>query len=744
MRMTASAPAAVVGGVFGGHSADVSKKNVKVFQVLSSTLYSDKIGSIIRELSCNAWDAHKMLGKENVPFEVRLPNDFSPSWSVRDFGPGLSHEDVLRIYIQYFESTKDDSNDMIGGFGLGSKSPYAYGDSYTVTSYFEGTKRVYSMTFDRRTEPTCRWLQDEGGNPLWEPTDEPNGLEVSVPVRREDFMTWASKSADFFARFDVPPKVTGNGAYKKPGREIVAQGNGWRILASDDVSLIPSVIVGIVSYPIPDWSKYATAAGLDTPAIRAFANVGLELDAPIGAVAVTPSRESLSMDEETIAYIGKRLRDFSQEYMQQLLHSVEKQPTAYMAAKTLTELAGGFQDWSFRNYLLKSCTWKGKQVHGNDFAVARSENYYGVTFHIATPSDTGRGKPSLGAMTPYMAACGDHIVSGRYKLIWNDTGSTRGLAGRLKMYDKSKGYYVVTTDDEHTWRCVWRDLGQPPFEVASKVLPELPKLQRQNGGTTIAPLMVWNGRGFDIPAVPVNLDQGGVFVFLDRGSVVSRNDKGEITKVWGSGSAEVPAFLDMARRHSIIPLLPPMGSPTQLYGVPGTYKTAFLGYKGPGKWTHLCEVVHAKVSQAYTNVRASYAAARREEATHREIKSVFHPISLFLDQIRYGHLKLQHPALIYAASITKPTANTPTLLERETIKDAQRLRITKSEDEAADESKVKAAQDLYNKLMKDVPPLEFVVEYLGGSLSYNQHRREAAVKLINDYAEKCKAAGIVW
>mgnify|MGYP001258182542 FL=1 len=99
------------------------KTTAKAFRILSSGLYSDRIKAIIRELSCNAVDAH-VMAKNSEPFLVHLPSNLEPWFSVRDYGIGLSENDVMNLYSTYFESTKTESNDQIGALGLGSKSPF--------------------------------------------------------------------------------------------------------------------------------------------------------------------------------------------------------------------------------------------------------------------------------------------------------------------------------------------------------------------------------------------------------------------------------------------------------------------------------------------------------------------------------------------------------------------------------------------------------------------------------------------
>ena len=117
------------------------KTSAAAFDILSAGLYTDPIAAIIRELSCNAYDSHVAANKVDTPFQIHLPNSLEPFLSIRDFGVGLSDDDVLHLYTTYFESTKTNSNDFIGARGLGSKSPFSYSKSYEVISRFDGIVR---------------------------------------------------------------------------------------------------------------------------------------------------------------------------------------------------------------------------------------------------------------------------------------------------------------------------------------------------------------------------------------------------------------------------------------------------------------------------------------------------------------------------------------------------------------------------------------------------------------------------
>ena len=71
------------------------KVTAKSFGVLINGLYSNKIRAVIRELSTNAYEAHQLVNKENVPFDVKLPTRFDNNFVIRDYGPGLSEDDIL-------------------------------------------------------------------------------------------------------------------------------------------------------------------------------------------------------------------------------------------------------------------------------------------------------------------------------------------------------------------------------------------------------------------------------------------------------------------------------------------------------------------------------------------------------------------------------------------------------------------------------------------------------------------------
>ena len=113
------------------------------------------------------------------PFEVSLPCNGDPNFTIRDYGTGLSQQDMEELYTTYGASNKNDSNDFTGCLGLGSKSPFAYTKSFTTASYFNGKCYTYVAAMDEAGVPSLSLFGITD-------TDEPNGIEISFAVSQSD------------------------------------------------------------------------------------------------------------------------------------------------------------------------------------------------------------------------------------------------------------------------------------------------------------------------------------------------------------------------------------------------------------------------------------------------------------------------------------------------------------------------------------------------------------------------------
>jgi hypothetical protein len=299
------------------------KTTAQAFKILSSNLYSNKIRAIVRELSCNAIDAHKMAKNPNQ-FVVHLPNDFEPYFSVKDFGTGLSETDVFELYTSYFESTKSQSNDFIGALGLGSKSPFSYVDSFTIESIYEGEKKDYSAYISETGVPTISLL-----NTIH--CSDHNGLEVKIPVDDSDYRKFKQEAEIVFYAFPQTPTIIGvkdfidYKEFEKTESLMTHSGKGWRFLRSmpRSISNGPYASQGSINYPInTDIIIENCDNEIMQNKVYFVLHNNIIIDFPLGSLDIAASREEVSYDTKTIKTIKSRIIEIYDEFVKDFTNEI--------------------------------------------------------------------------------------------------------------------------------------------------------------------------------------------------------------------------------------------------------------------------------------------------------------------------------------------------------------------------------------------------------------------------------------
>lgn len=276
----------------------------KAFKILSSNLYKNKIRAFIRELSANAYDAHIAAGCPEKQFDVHIPSAIDPMFWIRDYGIGLSKDSVMSLYTTYFESTKAESNDFVGALGLGSKSPFSYVDSFSVTSYFDGTITMYDMSLKSGVPNVAVLFEGE--------TTEPNGLKVAMSINNDDIERVREESSYVYGTFKVKPNFI--------GREVecemkeVQQGDGYFTCQDKHQYYGLFALMGNIAYPI---SVRDIAVGNVLRSIIDSRPVFIEFK--LGELDITPSREELSYDPQTIDVLTKRVEEIEGVVMTDVL-----------------------------------------------------------------------------------------------------------------------------------------------------------------------------------------------------------------------------------------------------------------------------------------------------------------------------------------------------------------------------------------------------------------------------------------
>ena len=323
--------------------------------ILRNQLYSDKIQAVIREYCTNAMDANIDAGVPDCPIQVSLPNSFSPIFKVRDFGKGLSEEQIYNIYISFGDSSKRNTNDQTGCLGLGSKSAFAYVDNFTLTSYHGGLKSVYSAYIDESeigkiTRLTC------------EPSDEPTGIEVSIAVKSGDYRQFSDKCFDVLKYFNPKPIVHNDHALQASidafDTNPILSTDNWTIYKDsrwgyNRHSL--KVVMGNVAYPV---NLDALGVGSQFASyIHSFRYMEIAIKAPIGAVKNNASREALDYNPKTQSWLFNALADFKEQVGAELSKQMESAETmwdALMMYRNLSDKVGNSNILSYRGVLINS------------------------------------------------------------------------------------------------------------------------------------------------------------------------------------------------------------------------------------------------------------------------------------------------------------------------------------------------------------------------------------------------------
>jgi len=313
-------PEVTVEGNLDGNKIAMSLDENATAHLMSvlTDLYSDPEAAVIREYSVNARDSHTEAGQTR-PIEVQTPGTFSQDFIVRDFGIGLSVDEITEIYSKYGASTKRGTDEQTGMLGLGCKSALTYAPTFTVTAVKHGVKVTVLVAKNAQGIGVMEVVDTVS-------TDEHNGVEIRIPTKHGNNL--AEKANDFF-RFWEKGTVLVNGKEPKHIEGIEIEPG---ILLSNDLDE-DTLLMGGVAYPVREKNAYRYERPLGLNTTGKFL-----VTAPIGSVNFTPAREELHFTNKTRAYI--------ESVKKGLKGKVEKKANADIAAcQTHAEAFSEAQRW---------------------------------------------------------------------------------------------------------------------------------------------------------------------------------------------------------------------------------------------------------------------------------------------------------------------------------------------------------------------------------------------------------------
>lgn len=323
-------------------------------------LYSDKELAVIREYSTNARDSHIEAGQTR-PIEISTPTYLSHNFKVKDYGVGLSKDDIYQIYSKYGASTKRNTNEQVGMLGLGCKSALTYSDRFSIVSVKDGRKIMVDVSRSETGGGQMSIIYEQD-------TTESNGVEIIVPVSRNN--DFRDKAQNFF-KFWNKDEVLIDG---KPPYELNLVKVTEKIFLKENPGYYDKsfLVMGGVPYEI-DPNQITLPKGF-----VAFAD--------IGSISFTPSREHLHYTQKT----KNTLNELKEEYKENIMLSAQAEIDA---ASTYVEATEAFYKWQ-RTLRQQSITidpqdfkYKGKTVqvefsfdgiwlYGSGFSHKSQDRYY--------------------------------------------------------------------------------------------------------------------------------------------------------------------------------------------------------------------------------------------------------------------------------------------------------------------------------------------------------------------------------
>lgn len=271
-----------------------------------SRLYPNPRQTLLCEYVQNAMDSHKMAGKADVPVEITLPNDFDPHYTVRDYGVSMTHEEVKTIYAKALKSMKIEDNGLIGGYGVGKLVFSPYSGVMTMTTWVNGIKTIYD----------CRLHKGDGEiRRKWHgPSDEPQGVEIKIPVPESDFEFFRNRAQYLYSFLPTKPIIKGvkdeinlnpESFYETEKFTLLKEniGNSEGALATIGGMVFP---ISLDDLGISRYAHYRNTE--DDEVIRkVIENLSVVLHFNVGEIEHTPSRSSLEYNDNTIQKIRERI-----------------------------------------------------------------------------------------------------------------------------------------------------------------------------------------------------------------------------------------------------------------------------------------------------------------------------------------------------------------------------------------------------------------------------------------------------
>lgn len=588
---------------FGDEIEFTFKQSAKAFQILVARLYTDPIKAIIRELSCNGHDSHIEAGVPERQMLIHLPNRTEPYFSIRDYGIGLSEEDVLNIYTKVFESTKTGSNDYTGCLGLGSKTPFSYTKNFIVESFYNGKHYIYNAYFNEEGKPCMAPLANSGGA-----TTEENGVKITISVKSGDNENWRVKAEEIYEYFKVIPKIVGATIeVKKP--DYIMEGYNWKLRKEQWGTSGMKVVMGNVAYPVDGFTDDSL-----TQTHYAIMESNIDLFVNIGDVEMEASREGLHFDTRTINSLRTKMDILIEESKTNISKTFDNCVSLWDARCKYNDLVDKFPSEIIEAIGFRNITFKGGQLFDGRYRNIHFPDKLVNDIFIIKKDTPWKGSGKTKRMKGYDTRAIDGI-----KFYINDL-KTGSYSRSCKYIDDNGGKIILCKFEDKTERTAFMEkLGI--LESDWNYTSNLPKpVHTRKGRKKTTKICRFSGASHFISHCwenedNVDLEEGGYYVEISRYRVVDRVNVKDLSydcKPLGSPDTTKPKVKMVEEKREV--------SPTELQNVLDALK--ICGYEPPivygvktslmkklkksgGNWINIMDMARIKIPKFLTTFNTS-------------------------------------------------------------------------------------------------------------------------------------------
>ena len=196
------------------------------------------------------------------------------------------------VFVNYGSSTKRDTDELTGGFGLGAKTPFSYTDNFTIETIVDGIKYSYVAAIEEGSKGKIYCIDTTE-------SVEHSGTTIIIPIKQQDRRTFEDEVYRATIFWDMKP------IYKNFSRSIENITLNKKINSEDflvvEQNLMSSgygLLLDGIYYPI-NYTQMSFASNYVSGHLVIF-------KFNISELTISANRETLQYDEKTKTAINKK------------------------------------------------------------------------------------------------------------------------------------------------------------------------------------------------------------------------------------------------------------------------------------------------------------------------------------------------------------------------------------------------------------------------------------------------------